>query len=99
MILTTLPLMLASLQLASAPTAAEPPARPAAAQPAEAQRGRSRDRDRTNRGPLETHEVPEAAGIAWFGTWEAAKAEAKRTGRPILFMSAAPQCQSVPGVW
>lgn len=43
--------------------------------------------------------APETAGIAWFGTWEAALAEAKRTKRPILFMSAAPQCQGVPGVW
>jgi len=50
-------------------------------------------------GPLDVHEVPEGPGIAWFGTWDGALAEAKRTGRPILFMSAAPQCQSVPGVW
>lgn len=50
-------------------------------------------------GPLEVHEPPAAAGIAWFGTWDGALAEAKRTGRPILFMSAAPQCQGVPGVW
>lgn len=50
-------------------------------------------------GPLEVHEPPTAAGIAWFGTWDGALAEAVRTGRPILFMSAAPQCQSVPGVW
>ncbi|MEL6431367.1 MAG: hypothetical protein AAFR54_19500 [Planctomycetota bacterium] len=45
------------------------------------------------------NEAPDAAGIAWFGTWEGALTEAKRTGRPILFQSAAPQCQSVPGVW
>ncbi len=50
-------------------------------------------------GPLEVHEPPTAPGIAWFGTWVEALAEAKRTNRPILFMSAAPQCQSVPGVW
>lgn len=52
-----------------------------------------------DRGPLPVHEPPAAAGIAWFGTWEGALAEAKRTGRPILFQSAAPQCQNVPGVW
>jgi hypothetical protein len=50
-------------------------------------------------GPVEVHAEPAGPGIAWFGTWEAALAEAKRTRRPILFMSAAPQCQRVPGVW
>lgn len=56
-------------------------------------------RDEGDRGPLAVHEAPTEAGIAWFGTWESALAEAKRTNRPILFMSAAPQCQGVPGVW
>jgi hypothetical protein len=37
--------------------------------------------------------------IAWFGTWEGGLAEAKRTGRPIVLMSAAPHCHDVPGVW
>jgi hypothetical protein len=37
--------------------------------------------------------------IAWFGTWEAARAEAARANRPILLLSAAPQCHDVPGVW
>jgi hypothetical protein len=50
-------------------------------------------------GPVEVHAEPAGPGIAWFGTWDAALAEAKRTQRPILFMSAAPQCQRVPGVW
>jgi hypothetical protein len=39
------------------------------------------------------------ARIQWFGTWEAAKAEAQRTGRPILLTSAAPQCKGTPGIW
>ena len=51
------------------------------------------------KGPLATHVPPTEPGIAWFGTWEGALAEAKRTQRPILFMSAAPQCHEVPGVW
>ena len=62
--------------------------------------GRAERPDR-NGGP-ETEavlEVPTEAGIAWFGTWEAGLAEAQRTGRPILVMSAAPQCQGVPGMW
>ncbi|MBM3988300.1 MAG: hypothetical protein FJ294_10150 [Planctomycetes bacterium] len=50
-------------------------------------------------GPLPIHEQPTEPGIAWFGTWSEALAEAERTARPMLFMSAAPQCQRVPGVW
>ncbi|MBM4013453.1 MAG: hypothetical protein FJ293_00600 [Planctomycetes bacterium] len=50
-------------------------------------------------GPLPIHEEPAEPGIAWFGTWSEALAEAERTGRPLLFMSAAPQCSRVPGVW
>ena len=37
--------------------------------------------------------------VQWFGTWEGAKAEAKRTGKPILLLSAAPQCHGISGVW
>jgi hypothetical protein len=37
--------------------------------------------------------------IAWFGTWEAGLAEAQRTKRPILLVSAAPHCHNVPGIW
>ncbi len=40
-----------------------------------------------------------AAKIQWFGTWKEAAAEAKRTGRPILLTSAAPQCKGTPGIW
>jgi hypothetical protein len=40
-----------------------------------------------------------AGGIQWFTTWEAGKAEAVRTGRPILFISAAPHCAGVSGIW
>lgn len=67
---------------------------------ADAQRGgRDHDEDR----PRKDNFVPLVAttepGIAWYGVLEDAKAEAKRTGRPILLMSAAPQCQGVPGMW
>lgn len=50
-------------------------------------------------GPLPVHEEPTQPGIAWFGTWSEALAEAQRTNRPLLFLSAAPQCSRVPGVW
>ncbi|MEO1994173.1 MAG: hypothetical protein ABGZ17_02755 [Planctomycetaceae bacterium] len=41
----------------------------------------------------------QAVKIAWHGTWKGGLAEAARTGKPILLVSAAPQCHSVPGVW
>jgi len=42
---------------------------------------------------------PKGDRIAWFGTWEGGLAEAARTQRPILLVSAAPHCHDVPGVW
>ena len=38
-------------------------------------------------------------GVQWFTSWEAAKAEAEKTGRPILLVSAAPHCGGVSGIW
>ena len=71
-----------------------------AAAPAHAQRGHARGPGGPPPGPeAPTLEVPTEASIAWFGTWEAGLAEAERTGRPILLMSAAPQCHGVPGMW
>jgi Spy/CpxP family protein refolding chaperone len=40
-----------------------------------------------------------AGGIQWFTTWKHGKAEAARTGRPILLLSAAPHCAGVSGIW
>jgi len=40
-----------------------------------------------------------AGKIAWHGTWKGGLAEAKRTAKPIMLVSAVPQCHSVPGVW
>ncbi len=37
--------------------------------------------------------------IAWYGTLKSGLAEAKRSQRPILFVSGAPQCLGVPGIW
>jgi hypothetical protein len=52
-------------------------------------------------GPEEAKESASRrpAQIQWFGNWKQAQAEAKRTGRPILLTSAAPQCAGVPGMW
>lgn len=40
-----------------------------------------------------------ASQIAWHGTWEGGLAAAKKTGKPIMFLSAAPHCRGVPGTW
>lgn len=37
--------------------------------------------------------------IQWFGVLNDGLAEAKRTGKPILLVSAACQCAGVPGMW
>ena len=39
------------------------------------------------------------SGIAWYGVLQDGLAEAKRTGKPILFITAAAQCSGVPGMW
>lgn len=61
-----------------------------AAAPANAQRG-------PKAAPV--LDVPTEPGIAWFGSWEEGLAAAKGTDRPILLMSATPQCNGVPGMW
>jgi len=38
-------------------------------------------------------------GVAWYVTWDKALTEAKRSNRPIFFMSAATQCSGVSGVF
>lgn len=47
----------------------------------------------------EDAKADQAAKIQWFGTWARAKAEAQRTGRPLLLTAAAPQCKGTPGIW
>lgn len=37
--------------------------------------------------------------IAWYATLKSGLAEAERSQRPILFLSAAPQCLGVSGIW
>jgi len=48
---------------------------------------------------VERTETTEGARIAWYTTWQEGLAEAKRTNRPIMLHSAAPQCSGVPGMW
>ncbi len=38
-------------------------------------------------------------GIAWYTTWQSGRDEAKRSGRPIMFVAAATQCQGISGVY
>jgi hypothetical protein len=39
------------------------------------------------------------SGIAWYGVLQDGLDEAKRTGKPILFITAAAQCGGIPGMW
>lgn len=41
----------------------------------------------------------DATPVQWFATLDRGLAEAKRTGKPILFVSAAPHCAGVSGMW
>jgi hypothetical protein len=49
--------------------------------------------------PTEPEKNKTIAGIQWFATWESGLREARRTGRPILLVSAAPHCAGVSGTW
>ena len=49
--------------------------------------------------PPATADTPAPATIQWFSTWNQAAAEARRTGRPILLLAAAPQCHGISGIW
>ncbi len=51
------------------------------------------------KGPLTEVTPGPDQGIQWFGVWDDAKAEAKRTGKPILLISGAPHCHGISGIW
>jgi len=84
-----------------------PPPRPGGPPPQDP--GRPRDKgERPGRpGPgeppppreEEVQNAPAPGGIQWFATLESGLREAQRTGQPILFVSAAPHCAGVSGVW
>ncbi|MDA0768434.1 MAG: hypothetical protein O3A92_16610 [Verrucomicrobia bacterium] len=48
---------------------------------------------------LATAHANPAPRIAWWPTIAQGQAEAARSGKPILLLSAAPQCHNVPGIW
>ena len=49
--------------------------------------------------PPAAMEMVGGGGIQWFTRLKDGLAEARRTGKPILYLSAAPSCGGVPGVW
>ena len=49
--------------------------------------------------PKEEKKAASGGGIQWFTTLEAGRAEAEKTGRPILFISGTPHCSGVSGIW
>ena len=56
-------------------------------------------KDKGKKGPLDIERAAVKGGIQWFATWESGVREARRSGRPILLVSAAPHCAGVSGVW
>jgi len=46
-----------------------------------------------------TAKAAPGSGIAWYATLDSGLKEAKRTGKPILFLAAAPHCGGVSGIW
>ncbi len=62
-------------------------------------RPRDGDRERRPERPEQARVGADQGGIAWFATWEGGLREARRTGRPILLVSAAPHCAGVSGIW
>jgi hypothetical protein len=48
---------------------------------------------------LNTASTAVEPGVAWYGDWDAARAEARRSQRPILLHFARPACQGISGVF
>ncbi len=49
--------------------------------------------------PAETQPPAVEPGVAWYGDWDAARAEAERSQRPILLYFVRPACRGVSGVF
>ncbi len=66
------------------------------------ERDRSKGKDKNKDGPPpdpDTTTALSSPGVQWFATLERGRAEAERTGKPILFVSAAPPCGGISGMW
>lgn len=61
--------------------------------------GPPKEKDKEKETPPKKGDPRANAGIQWFATWEAGLAEAQRTQKPILLVSAAPHCAGVSGIW
>jgi hypothetical protein len=60
-------------------------------------KGKGKDKDKDEPPPDAT--VAQTPGVQWFATLERGQAEAQRTGKPILFLAAAPHCGGISGMW
>jgi len=54
---------------------------------------------RAGEAPKTEARTEKRPGIVWYATLDSAKREAKRSGKPILLVSAAPHCHEVSGIW
>ena len=68
----------------------------------EAQQRQQPNAQQSKRRSMDVPDNPQEigeSGIAWYTTWKSGLAEAKRSNRPIFFMSAATTCNGVSGVF
>jgi hypothetical protein len=78
------------------PPEGERPERPGRPPDGERPKGNRPERPREEGGG---NDGAAQGGIQWFATWESGLREARRTGRPLLLVSAAPHCAGVSGTW
>ncbi len=79
--------LIATLALFTAPNSADAQGRP---------RPPRRNVETNNTNSLQDKNIP---SIQWFATLERGLAEARRTGKPILFAAGAPHYAGVSGMW
>lgn len=64
--------------------------------PGDRPKGKGKGKDES---PPTAAGTPSTSGVQWFATLERGRAEAERTGQPILFLAAAPHCGGISGIW
>jgi hypothetical protein len=63
-------------------------------------KGKDKGKDKDGPPPEAAAAVsPTVGGVQWFATLERGRLEAERTGKPILFVAAAPHCGGISGMW